>query len=411
LFKTIFKIAYDCLNYFRFLINRLRSFIFWGLFFFIVLSVSTVYASIVIKVSASNPSQELEQPVTVKSYLPKAIKPAHVLNRGELELGYDVKQGQYYVYKDVVLKPQEETTYEVEIEDIWVILQQELDKLREKAGVSMGETEGSEYEQMAKQLNDNIEKNLEAIIINQEANTIPNVSPIEHIGAWEINTQMVGSIKEDVASMAYLAGAAARKSEKEDVESMDSAKDGIQMIRIEDSTVDCQEGVLNVPETLKKISHNITVENSSVLEARIVPVKYFFPEEIRANDVLEMGDLELGFDFESNLYYVFNNEVSLEPSEEKVFTVVLNNKWLIDSAELISLKIHIQEIVSSVGNSKKFGFVVESGEKLAGKIFDLLSKPAPEEFNAESIVAYKEDLEEIEGIKRDIRRMENIFIL
>jgi len=58
----------------------------------LVFGLASADASVTLKVSASNPSEFQEQTLTVKSYLPKGIRPENVLNAGGLEIGYDVKK-------------------------------------------------------------------------------------------------------------------------------------------------------------------------------------------------------------------------------------------------------------------------------------------------------------------------------
>src|SRR3989338_4885320 len=109
------------------------------------------------KISASNPSEFNEQTVSVKSYLPKGIQPDNVIDAGGLEIGYDVKQGQCYVHKEVVFAVKSSVTYVVEIDDIWLMDGAELEKQRAYARQLRDELQDSEYAEVAGQLTEGIE--------------------------------------------------------------------------------------------------------------------------------------------------------------------------------------------------------------------------------------------------------------
>ena len=129
-----------------------------------VYGLTQVEAGVMLKISASNPSEFSEQEVAIKSYLPKGIQPENVIDAGGLEIGYDVKQGQCYVQKKVVLPAKTAVSYNVEIEDIWLIDKEMLEKYRAYALQLRDQLQDSEYADVSAKLTEGIEQKIESIL-------------------------------------------------------------------------------------------------------------------------------------------------------------------------------------------------------------------------------------------------------
>ena len=152
---------------------------------------------VVIKVLAINPSKEFEQEVPIKTYLPQEVKPEDIINRDELQVGFDTEKSVYYVQKTVKLKPGESYTLMVRIEDIWTIPQENLQKLRERADSVMAQLEKEPTADVAKILHDNVIAAIEAIEANQKEERAPSA----HIAAYRDNLKKLEEVHKDLASM------------------------------------------------------------------------------------------------------------------------------------------------------------------------------------------------------------------
>src|SRR3989339_835274 len=92
-------------------------------FWILILAVFSAQASasVTLRVVAVNPSEDSNQTVPIKVYLPVEIKPEDVIYREDLDIAYDTQQGSYYVFGDYELKPKEVLEKEIELKDLWVI--------------------------------------------------------------------------------------------------------------------------------------------------------------------------------------------------------------------------------------------------------------------------------------------------
>jgi len=129
-----------------------------------------------------------------------------------------------------------------------------------------------------------------------------------------------------------------------------------------------------------------------------------------ADDVIDSGGLELGFDFESGLYHVFADDLSLAPDETRTFEVVLKNKWSLDKAHLFSLKVYAQSIATALEGFKESDRVQKLKEKTMRDIDELMDRKSESEFTEQHVVVYRKDKEKLEEIKKGVRKIEDISL-
>jgi lipopolysaccharide export system protein LptC len=143
-----------------------------------VAAATAAEAGVILKMTAVNPSQYESRDVSVKSYLPSGVKPEDIINKGELEVEYDVKQGKYYVFKDVRLSPEESATFEIEVEDIWKIDEAYLASLTAHAKDLSEKLRRTEYSTVASKLNEMATADAVTILKKQDAASTDKVAPV-----------------------------------------------------------------------------------------------------------------------------------------------------------------------------------------------------------------------------------------
>ncbi|MFA6078855.1 MAG: hypothetical protein WC779_03825 [Candidatus Omnitrophota bacterium] len=165
--------------------------------FFIIsiLSVSAFAANIVLKVMAANPSKEQVQKVIVKAYLPKEVKPEHVVDKGDLEIAFDNQQGSYYVYGEYELKPGETVEKDIEIRNIWAIEAADIETLRSEADQLTGMLKNTEFSERVSYLKNSIDTKLDQIIESQK---VAPANPEKHISNHRENLKALESVKADL---------------------------------------------------------------------------------------------------------------------------------------------------------------------------------------------------------------------
>ena len=158
--------------------------------------IGSANASIVLKLLIVNPSDEQPQILPIKVYLPKETKPEDVIDKGDLEVGYDTQQGSYYIYGQYELQPSEVMEKEVELRDIWIIPIAEIESIRQEADKVNDLLKNTEFADRIKFLYSTINKKLAEIEKQQD---ISESNPEDHISQYRANMKLIESVKVDLA--------------------------------------------------------------------------------------------------------------------------------------------------------------------------------------------------------------------
>ena len=173
-----------------------------GMLGFILCSSLTAFAQererepIEMSIVVVNPSDTKTQIVQIKTYLPREVTPDAILDASGLDVEFDSEQSMYYVYKeDVKLNPSETKTFNMEMQDVWVIPQGRLDSLKVQAESVIMRLEGSRFYEPAQLLGETIYKALDTITVTQDDDAVSRKS---HIGIYRNNLKIVAQVKEDI---------------------------------------------------------------------------------------------------------------------------------------------------------------------------------------------------------------------
>jgi len=154
----------------------------------------------------------------------------------------------------------------------------------------------------------------------------------------------------------------------------------------------------------------VAVVNPSTTTSQTTPVKFDLPKGMTPEHIIDIGDMELKYDFAKGTYYV-SKTVTLEPAQKLVLEVRLADIWSIPNEELAFLEEHVGALMGKLKDTKHF----EVGATLSNKIKDSLSAVAKLQEEAslnmkEKINLYYENVEILNGIKADIGMLENLVI-
>ena len=82
-----------------------------------------------------------------------------------------------------------------------------------------------------------------------------------------------------------------------------------------------------------------------------VPIKVYLPLEVKPEDVIYKGDLEVAYDTQQGSYYVFG-EYQLKPKETLEKEIEIKDVWLIDSSQIAVLRQEAKEILNGFEKTK-----------------------------------------------------------
>ncbi len=148
-------------------------------------------------IELSNPSQKEVLKVSRKYYLPREVKPEHVVDNQGFDIRYDPVKQQPYLFKEEELSPGEKKRYSVRILDIWKIPSEKIQALKDRARKAYKLLKPTRYEATARDLAVNIKNALKQIEVSQARELPIN----EHISAFRLNEKRFKRAKRDVETM------------------------------------------------------------------------------------------------------------------------------------------------------------------------------------------------------------------
>ena len=346
---------------------------------------------VVLKIQAGNPI-ETPQSLQIKSNLPAGITTNDILSLGGLELGYDVKNGQYYVHKDIDLGPKEIAIFNVELDDVWMTPPEQLAQLEEKAGMLLGKLEGKQYYEGASALVAEVQKNLAAVREAQTANAIqPGVTAIRHIRAHEKNLEILDKVRKDVGRLENLVLA--------------TDQDPGELIGEDRRAPKPDRTMEMAPEEYRAARIRITVRNSSSAFSRTFDLKRDLPKEVQAHDVLDSGELQVGTDAERGVCYVYG-EVALEPSETKTFTLTIRDKWNVSGPRVGRLTAMAQELGDRVTGRQKYESIRQTLTELGEELGAIASEAGPQALNEDYVLFHRNQADRLDVLEQKLIRIE-----
>lgn len=154
----------------------------------------------------------------------------------------------------------------------------------------------------------------------------------------------------------------------------------------------------------------IAVVNPSSTEEQLSPVRYDLPKGIGPGQIVDIGDLEMKYDFEKGTYYLAGS-LELAPSERKVLEITLRDVWTIPKNDLIHFKDHVALLIKKLEGTKH----LLAGEELSKNINARLDGMIKKENDAilaikDRINQYFEDLVVLDGVRENIGMLENLVL-
>lgn len=142
--------------------------------------------------------------------------------------------------------------------------------------------------------------------------------------------------------------------------------------------------------------------NPSPTKEKNVELRVDLPKEIKPEDIISSGDLEVKYDDKKEIYYV-SKEFVLKPNENIIRDVRLRDVWVISQAELDSLRAEMEktfEILKGTEFHERIAFLKNSIDSKLNQIINTQNTPSttpPEHFSK-----YRENMALLESVKSDL---------
>lgn len=155
------------------------------------------FNSVEISFLITNPAST-EQTLKFKSFLPKEVKPEHIMGLDGLSLDFDPATDTYFVSGDIKLGAKEATTRKIEIKDIWVFPESDLKQIKEHAEDLASKLSDTHYAGQGSLIKNEITSSVDLLLLRQKESYS---SPQDHIVVYRENQILFEKINGDLEEM------------------------------------------------------------------------------------------------------------------------------------------------------------------------------------------------------------------
>lgn len=142
--------------------------------------------------------------------------------------------------------------------------------------------------------------------------------------------------------------------------------------------------------------------NPSKEETQSVILKAYLPKEVKPEDVLDKGDLEVIYDTQQGSYYVYG-DYELKPQETIEREIEIKDIWLIPGNELESVRSEATQTIVHLQNTdlkERAKFLKDSIES---KLNEIAEKQKSPQVNPQKRISdYRDNLKLLESVKTDL---------
>ena len=159
------------------------------------------------------------------------------------------------------------------------------------------------------------------------------------------------------------------------------------------------------------LTFKVVVVNPSKTKVQTTEVKRYLPVEVAPKDILDLDGLTLEYDTQKSLYYAYQKEVQLQPSEVRVFEIEVNDIWLIPDKDIDDLKNRTDSILAKLEDTEYYFKAKQLADDIYSNLTEIESSQSDDLLGRDQhIGVYRQNLTVLETVKEDVQRMEKILV-
>ncbi|MFB3918434.1 MAG: hypothetical protein ACE14U_00010 [Candidatus Velamenicoccus archaeovorus] len=152
-----------------------------------------------------------------------------------------------------------------------------------------------------------------------------------------------------------------------------------------------------------------TVANPSPTERRTVPFKSYLPKEIKPENIVEMGDLNIAYDTKESAYYLYK-DYDLAPRESVLVEIELEDVWKIPQDELASIRSEADKVVKLLQDTDYADRANYLRESITRKLDEIEHKQEVVNPNPGGYISdYRDNLKLLDQVKADLQAAKTLM--
>ena len=151
--------------------------------------------------------------------------------------------------------------------------------------------------------------------------------------------------------------------------------------------------------------------NPSKIKPQKVQIKNYLLEEVKPRDIMDLNGLDLEYDAEKALYYVYKNDLELAPGEVRAFRVHVEDIWFIAQSTLTDLREHASGILARLEKSEYYDQAKAIADSIFSRLDYIATSQGDDSMSREQHIGlYRENVKTVDAIKEDLAKMEKILV-
>ncbi|HDZ76697.1 MAG TPA: hypothetical protein ENH41_01270 [Candidatus Omnitrophica bacterium] len=172
-------------------------------------------------------------------------------------------------------------------------------------------------------------------------------------------------------------------------------------------------GFVGLRQTIaaESVTFKVIVLNPSATKTQTTEIKKYLPQEVTPKDIIDLGGLELEYDTNKSLYYVYKKQVELIPKEISTFEIEVRDIWIVSEDKLSIFSDRVDSILRKLEDSEYYQKAKDLADTIYPRLNEIRTQQSDESLSRQRhIGAYRASLITLEEIEKDVLRMEKILV-
>lgn len=158
------------------------------------------------------------------------------------------------------------------------------------------------------------------------------------------------------------------------------------------------------------IRFKIVAVNPSKVRAQRVPIKVYLPQEVKREDIVDLAGLNLEYDLTNSLFYVYKDDLYLEPAQTRIFEVEIKDIWVIPENTLKEVKDKINELLKIFEGTEYFEKMKDIAQRGEALLNEIVKSQSDESLSrSQHIGVYRTNVKALARLKEELSEMEKIL--
>jgi len=141
-----------------------------------------------------------------------------------------------------------------------------------------------------------------------------------------------------------------------------------------------------------------------------VDIKNYLPQEVKPKDIIDSSGLDIEYDHDRAIYFIYKKSVELAPSEIRTFQIEVEDIWFIPKDKLSDLRARTETIIAKLEKTDYYIRGKEIADSIYKRLDEIAASQADETVSrSQHIGIYRQNLLIVDQIKEDIAKLEKIL--